>query len=149
VNGGEQEQSGTASSFRFPHAARLLKHAGFELVYREGRRIFSANLTVFFRRRGEGEPNGGPRVGFTVGRALGGAVQRNRIKRRLRESVRHRLALLTGPVDVVINPKRGVLTAEFTQLLGEMERAFSQIRGGGAGSSEPRPRDRQPRTRRP
>jgi ribonuclease P protein component len=135
------------SSFRFPHAARLLKHAGFELVYREGRRIFSANLTVFFRRRREDEPTGGPRVGFTVGRVLGGAVQRNRIKRRLREAVRHYLALLTGPVDVVINPKRTALTVEFTQLREETERAFSQIRSGGAGSSEPRVR--QSKARRP
>jgi ribonuclease P protein component len=140
VSGAEQERNGAHSLSRFPHAARLLKHAAYELVYREGRRIFSGNLTVFFRRRGEGEINGGPRVGFTVSRALGGAVQRNRIKRRLRESVRHRLALLAGPVDVVINPKRSALTAEFTQLLGEVERAFSQIRSGGAGSSEPKPR---------
>ncbi len=147
MSGGEQDRSATEGSFRFPHAARLLKHAGFELVYREGRRIFSANLTVFFRRRGEGEFPGGPRIGFTVSRALGGAVQRNRIKRRLRETVRHRLALLAGPLDVVINPKRGALTVEFPQLLGEMERAFSQIRSGGAGSSEARPRDRQPKAR--
>jgi len=149
VNGGEQEQRGTSGSLRFPHAARLLKHAGFELVYREGRRIFSANLTVFFRRRGEGEANGGPRVGFTVSRALGGAVLRNRIKRRLRESVRHHLSALTGPVDVVINPKRSALAAEFILLRKEVQRAFSQIGNGGAGSSEPRPRDRQPKARKP
>jgi len=69
----------------------------------------------------------GLRVGFTVGRVLGGAVQRNRIKRRLREAVR-----LTRPVpepgaDVVINPKKIVLTAGFDVLLNEIRQAFVVI----------------------
>ncbi len=67
------------------------------------------------------------RVGFTVGRTLGGAVDRNRMKRRLRECVR-----LTRPspgpaVDVVINPKKAVRTVEFSVLLGEVSRAFEVI----------------------
>jgi ribonuclease P protein component len=146
VNGGEQEPNAPQCSPRFPAAVRLLKRAAFELVYKEGGRIFSGNLTVFFRRRGEGESGGGPRVGFTVGRVLGSAVQRNRIKRRVRESVRQRLALLSGPLDVVINPKRSVLTAKFTQLTGEIERAFSQIRNGVAGGSGPKARPVRART---
>ncbi|PYX73212.1 MAG: hypothetical protein DMG72_13440, partial [Acidobacteria bacterium] len=55
---------------RFPRSARLLRHADFERVYK-GRRHFSPYMTVFYLRRDQGE---GPRVGFTVGRALGGAV---------------------------------------------------------------------------
>ena len=68
-----------------PRSGRLLRHSDFERVYKQGRRHFSAHMTVFYLRRAEGE---GLRVGFTVGRVLGGAVDRNRIKRRLRESVR-------------------------------------------------------------
>jgi ribonuclease P protein component len=52
------------------------------------------------------------------------------MKRRLRESVRHHLAVLEGPVDVVINPKKSLLSAEFSQLMREIERAFNQIRRG-------------------
>jgi ribonuclease P protein component len=68
------------------------------------------------------------RVGFTVGRALGGAVERNRMKRRLREAVR--LSRLSpGPtVDVVINPKKSVRTVEFSVLQGEVSRALEVIR---------------------
>ena len=131
MSGGEQDEVRT--SFPFPRNARLLQHAAFERVYREGRRIFSANLTVFVRRRTAGEPATGPRVGFTVGRALGGAVKRNRMKRRLRESVRQHLGLLQGSIDVVINPKKTVLSVEFPQLLREIERAFRQVCRVGAG----------------
>jgi ribonuclease P protein component len=80
-------------------------------------------MTVFFLPQAEG----GARVGFTVGRVLGGAVQRNRIKRRLREAVRLRRSTLKGAVDVVINPKKSVLTLEFALVLEEVGRAFAVI----------------------
>jgi ribonuclease P protein component len=107
----------------FPRAARLLKHSDFDRVYKQGRRHFSSHMTVFYLRQAEG----GARVGFTVGRVLGGAVQRNRIKRRLREAVRRRRALLKAPVHVVINPKKSVLTVEFAVVLEEISRAFDVI----------------------
>jgi ribonuclease P protein component len=102
----------------------LLRHADFERVYKLGKRHFAACMTVFYLRRAEGE---GPRVGFTVGRVLGGAVVRNRMKRRLREAVRLRRMAGSAPVDVVINPKKSLLTADFTDLLREVERAFVVI----------------------
>jgi ribonuclease P protein component len=80
-------------------------------------------MTVFFLPQAEG----GARVGFTVGRVLGGAVQRNRIKRRLREAVRLRRSTLKGAVDVVINPKKSVLALEFALVLEEVGRAFTVI----------------------
>jgi ribonuclease P protein component len=69
----------------------------------------------------------GPRVGFTVGRVLGGSVERNRIRRRMREAVRLNLDLLSVPVDVVINPKKAVLTAEFPRIVEEVRKAFGVI----------------------
>jgi ribonuclease P protein component len=115
----------------FPRSARLLKHSDFERVYKQGRRHFSSHMTVFYLRREAGAQEG-TRVGFTVGRVLGGAVQRNRIKRRLREAVRRRRSLLmglmgAGAVDVVINPKKSVLTMEFAVVLDEVGRALDAI----------------------
>jgi ribonuclease P protein component len=125
----------------FPKAARLLKHADFERVYKTGRRHFSGNMTVFFLRRTQRKDSSGagdtPRVGFTVSRALGPAVVRNRIRRRVREAVRRHLPRLRMPVDVVINPKKSALTAAFTQLADEVQRAFAKIESeqGKAGMS--------------
>ena len=109
---------------------RLLKHSDFERVYKQGRRHFSPHMTVFYLRRAAGAlPEKGSRIGFTVGRVLGGAVERNRIKRRLREAVRLRRSVLDGvvDVDVVINPKKSVLTLEFAVVLEEVGRALDAI----------------------
>ena len=106
---------------RYPRRVRLLRHSDFERVYKAGRRHFAAHMTIFYLARAKGD---GARVGFTVGRVLGGAVERNRIKRRLREAVRlHRPQDLPA-FDVVVNPKKSALRAEFSQLCGEVCRAF-------------------------
>ena len=134
---GEQPAAKAGGAFPrgFSRSGRLLKHSDFERVYKQGRRHFSSHLTVFYLRQAEGAllgadlPKIGPRVGFTVGRVLGGAVERNRIKRRLREAVRQRRSVLegAGPVDVVINPKKSVLTVEFSVVLEEVGRALDVI----------------------
>lgn len=83
-------------------------------------------MTVFYLRRSEGELKGA-RVGFTVSKALGGAVQRNRIRRRLREAVRLGGFSTEVAVDVVINPKRSALAADFGGLQDEIAKAFQVI----------------------
>jgi ribonuclease P protein component len=117
---------------RFPRTARLLRHADFERVYKQGRRHFSASMTVFYRPRPEVDGDTkmaasaphGLRIGFTVGRALGGAVQRNRMKRRLREAVRMTLPFAGISADVVINPKKSLLTNDFAAIVNEVRNAF-------------------------
>ena len=111
---------------RFPKESRLLRHADFDRVYREGKRHFSTNMTVFFLPRVE-LPPAGLRIGLTVSRALGGAVDRNRMRRRMREAVRMTRPLSTPPIDVVINPKRLVLKAEFAVVVKEVGKAFETV----------------------
>jgi ribonuclease P protein component len=113
--------------------ARLRKHGDFEKVYGSGRRLFSAHMTFFFLPR-DGASTA-PRVGFTLARALGGAVQRNRMRRRVREAVRLNLQLLSVAVDVVIHPKKSVLTAEFAELQQEVAAAFGKIQARIATST--------------
>jgi len=116
----------TKTQGRFPKSHRLLRHSDFERVYKQGRRHFAAHMTVFYLRRSDSELNG-PRVGFTVSKALGGAVQRNRIRRRLREGVRLGDFSTDVAVDVVINPKRSALAADFNDLQSEVKKAFQVI----------------------
>ena len=108
-------------------SSRLLKHADFQSVYKNGKKRFSGNVTLFFRDR---EDSAGPRVGFTVGKALGGAVDRNRIRRRMRAVVRERLPQLTRPLDVVLHPRKSVLTLEFARLDSEIQQLFAAIQRG-------------------
>ena len=103
---------------------RLLKHSDFQRVYQSGRRQFTGNVTVFYLRRDGPEPGSGPRVGFTVGKVLGGSVERNRIKRKMREAVRLSWGACEGAVDVVFNPRKSVLTLPFSDLADEVARAL-------------------------
>lgn len=109
----------------FPRERRLLRHADFERAYKQGRRHFAAHLTAFYCRH---EVESGLRVGFTVSKALGGAVLRNRLRRRLREAVRLRWPDFSAPVDVVINPKKSLLTVEFSALQMEIGKVFEAVR---------------------
>jgi ribonuclease P protein component len=118
------KQQATGRRARFPRAGRLLRHADFERVYEQGQRHFTRHMTFFFVS-GKSEA----RVGFTVGRALGGAVQRNRIKRRLREAVRREQQQLGLAVDIVVNPKKSVLHANFSEITKDVSRAFEIMRG--------------------
>jgi ribonuclease P protein component len=63
-------------------------------------------------------------VGFTVPRAIGGAVVRNRIKRRLREAIRPRLEQLSPQWSIVFNPRRAALQCPFPALELEIEKLF-------------------------
>jgi ribonuclease P protein component len=105
----------------------LLKHADFQTVYQQGRKYFSGNITAFYRQRSDAA---GPRVGFTIGKVLGGAVERNRIRRRMRAAVQRHLAALGAPVDIVLHPRKPVLKIEFARLDAEVEQIFAAIRKG-------------------
>lgn len=114
--------SATGKRARFTSSMRLLRHSDFERVYKKGRRHFAAHMNVFYLLREGGD---GWRVGFTVGKVLGGAVERNRIKRRLREAVRLQWPGVCIPADVVVNPKKSALRVDFVELENEIASAFA------------------------
>jgi len=110
---------------------RLRKHADYQRVYKAGRKQFGRQMAYFFALRdaeaAARSETTGPRVGLTVPKALGKAVARNRIKRRLREAVRAALPLLAAPVDVVLHPKRSVLEADFAAIEREVQTIFRSV----------------------
>ncbi len=115
---------------------RLRKHADYQRVYKASRKQFAKQMAYFFMLRAplgpDGQPlrdveDGCPRVGLTVGKVMGKAVDRNRIKRRMREAVRKNLAALHSPVDVVLHPRRSVMEIEFGALEREVAQVFRMI----------------------
>lgn len=115
----------TEAGGQFPKSKRLLRRADFQQVYEQGRRQFTGNMTVFFlRRSADAGETDALRVGLTVGKVLGGSVERNRIKRRMREAVRLSWPAGGAPVDVVFNPRKSVLQLPFAQLAAEVERGL-------------------------
>ena len=116
-------QNDPAADLSFPREARLVRRGSFDAVYRAGKRLSSSHFTVFVR------PNelDLSRFGFSIKKALGGAVVRNRIRRRLREMVRcHRQEIPAG-WDIVIHPKSKVATAEFARLAEELVRLLKKL----------------------
>ncbi len=110
---------------------RLRRHADYGLVYGASRKYRSGSLSFFYRER-PAEPLGAaapasPRFGITVPRALGPAVLRNRIKRRVRVAARAALALLPAGVDVVLHPRPVIATMPFAALCGELESVFRTV----------------------
>ena len=118
-------------------AGRLRKHADYQRVYQASRKQFAKQMSYFYASRSSpgqdaaSQPNVGGhpvRIGLTVGKAMGKAVERNRIKRRMREAVRRQLALLDVPVDLVLHPKRSVLDLDFATLQREVAAVFFAVR---------------------
>src|ERR1043165_7192009 len=119
--------SSAVNQQKFPRSSRLLRHAAFQIVYQQGRKHFSGNVVAFYHESGRA---GGPRVGFTVGKVLGGAVERYRIRRRMRAAVSRHLAELVKPLDLVLHPRKSVLTMKFAQLDAEIGQVFAAVQQG-------------------
>jgi ribonuclease P protein component len=113
--------------------ARLRKHADYQRVYQSSRKQFSASMTWFLSAR-PSKPEGpeaasgitGARVGLTAGKVLGKAHERNRIKRRMREVVRHHIQELPDGIDLILHPRRSVMNMDFVKLESEVLRIFRQ-----------------------
>lgn len=126
---------------------RLLKRRDF-LFVREGRRAHAATLSLQARRRegavmAEAEPqapqDAEPRVGFTVTKKEGCAVERNRIRRRLREAVRLSGTLhARADYDYVVLGRRSALDAPFATIVDDMVTAFGRVHDERKGARKPR-----------
>jgi ribonuclease P protein component len=117
---------------------RLRKHADYQRVYQSSRKQFSRQMTYFVAPRPADSTftESTPRIGLTVGKVMGKAVDRNRIKRRMREAVRRNIAEITSPVDVVLHPRRSVIDLDFRALDREIAQVFRTIQKAAQTSQQ-------------
>ena len=112
---------------------RLRSHGDFQRMYAAGRKQFGKHISYFYAFRQPSENprhrvHLGPRVGLTVGRVMGDAVTRNRIKRRLRSAVQQHMGLLGDlNLDVALHPKRGFADLEWSALERDVAVIFRAI----------------------
>ena len=104
---------------RFGRARRVRSSRDFQRVRRRGRHVSGAFVTVGYARRDK--PDIPTRVGFSVSKRVGGAVQRNRVKRRLREIVRRLLGEMLAGGDVIITAKPSAALATFDDLAADLQ----------------------------
>lgn len=125
-----------------PAWTRLRRRADFQRAQR-GKRAQTESFALQARARAAAESDAvGPRVGFTVTRKIGGAVERNRIRRRLKAALAATSAIApAADCDYVLVARRPALTRQFAALVAELERAFAQV-----GRAKPTATDRDPRS---
>lgn len=121
------EMPGPPAGESFPRRARLQRKREFERVFSAGQRCSAPALRLIIARNDAGIP----RLGLAVSRKVGGAVARNRVKRRLREIFRRERGLLPEPLDIVVVPQAGVDRLTFAELREQFLRAVGQWRPKG------------------
>lgn len=115
---------------------RLRRHADFQRAYAGARKRQSSSMSWFLAPRPADE-QAAPRVGLTVGKVLGKAHDRNRIRRRMREVLRRHVDLLPPASDLILHPRRTVLSLEFAKLENEVVRILHQARAEATRNSGP------------
>ncbi len=112
----EKGRDPASTDRRFPKESRLKNASQFRAVYSGGRKKISRSFVVFIL------PNQSEttRFGLTTPRKVGKAHERNRIRRRVREILRHGRGALASGYDVVINPRRTVLDRDFASIDAEL-----------------------------
>lgn len=120
-----------------PTEHRLRRREDFATAVRRGRRAGRPHLVVHLYDPLRTDPHAAEetappaRAGFVVSRAVGGAVVRNRVKRRLRHLVRARLTRLPPGSLVVVRALPRAGAAEYSQLARDLDAALRRLLGGG------------------
>ena len=106
---------------RHPKSARVRRRAEYRRVQSKGRKVHTRRFIVLVHPCPEGVA--GPRLSATITKKVGPAVQRNRIKRVLREVFRRHRDLFPAGCDYVFIAKKGATPPGYEELLAELRGA--------------------------
>lgn len=109
--------------YSFTRAERILKSKDFALIRKEGKRVASKNFVIFLKVNSLGIR----RLGLAVSTKVGGAVQRNRIKRLLRECFRLNKEILPPSMDIFISVKQGFSPLGYKDVEAEIKSVISGL----------------------
>ena len=111
-----------------PAAARLTSSESFRRCVRTGHRAGARTLVVHLAQQPTESPDpGSAQVGFVVSRAVGGAVLRNRVRRRLRHLVRDRLVDLPSGAVLVVRALPAAAGASYDELRADLARCLERV----------------------
>lgn len=111
-------------TFKLNKESRLRKRLLFRKVYEEGRFVANKMMAMHFIPN----PDHSRRIGFSAGKKLGGAVVRNRCKRRLRECYRLHQNEMPAGVDLIIVARRALVNAKWELIVGAFLDALRRSR---------------------
>ncbi len=111
------------SNFCFPKKVRLLKRAQFLTLSKQGEKVHTDSFLAIVLK-GTAQNN---RIGITISKKVGNAVERNRIKRIIREYFRHNKENISGPNDINIIAKKGLTTLSNRQIIERLDKLFTKI----------------------
>ncbi len=112
-----------------PQQSRMRSPEEFKRVLRSGRRVGGATLSghLLLPAAGPVPEDASPKVGLVVSRAVGSAVVRNRVKRRLRELMRRRLASLPGGCLLVVRAHPAAAGARQVDLAADLDLVLGRL----------------------
>jgi ribonuclease P protein component len=119
---GQGPQTADRLTGRFPRRERLTTRADFQALFQRGKRLDRPSMTILWRESVDAR-----RVGFAVSRQVRSAVERNRVRRRLREAYRATREAAPARGALVVIGKLSALSEPFKTLTSEMRGALAAI----------------------